>query len=204
MSVERIESMKNSLMSCVESQMADLKNVDAHELGEAVDMIKDLAEAAYYCTITEAMKNKEKENTEIRNNNTYYTERVITPTSPNTQKYYDDGWNERYYQPIMYMGPDTNGNIGNNRYYENMSRYYEDGNTYTNGISPQSRKMYIEAKNMHKGSTVQMQELENYMKDLSKDITDMIGDASPEEKLLLQQKLITLANKIKPNNAVTN
>lgn len=61
MSIERLESMKNSLMSCVEGQFSDLKTVDAHELGEAVDMIKDLAEAIYYCTVTEAMNQKEEE-----------------------------------------------------------------------------------------------------------------------------------------------
>jgi type IV secretory pathway VirB4 component len=47
--------MKTTLMSCVQSQMANLKDVDAKELGEAIDMLKDLEEAMYYCTITEAM-----------------------------------------------------------------------------------------------------------------------------------------------------
>ena len=37
--------MKDTLMNCVMAQMADLKNTDTKELGEAVDMIKDLAEA---------------------------------------------------------------------------------------------------------------------------------------------------------------
>ena len=36
--------------------MGDLTSVDAKELGEAVDMIKDLSEAIYYCTITESME----------------------------------------------------------------------------------------------------------------------------------------------------
>lgn len=55
------ELMKTSLMSCVQSQMGNLKDVDAKELGEAIDMLKDLEEAMYYCTITEAMKKKEEE-----------------------------------------------------------------------------------------------------------------------------------------------
>ena len=53
--MKRLENMKETLMNCVMAQMADLKNVDTKELGEAVDMIKDLSEAMYYCTITEAM-----------------------------------------------------------------------------------------------------------------------------------------------------
>jgi spore coat protein CotF len=48
MSTERLENIEKALLSCVESQTSDLKNVDAHELGEVIDMIKDLSEAIYY------------------------------------------------------------------------------------------------------------------------------------------------------------
>ena len=199
MSIERIENMKSSLMSCVESQISDLKNVDTHELGEAIDMIKDLSEAAYYCTITEAMKSsKEETSPEVRNN--YYTEKYI----PMGTRYYGGDWNDR--DPIMYMGPDTHGNIGGNRYYDDGMniRYYEDNNPKMSDMSSRSRKMYMEAKHMHKGTAAQMKELENYLQDLSKDIYDMIEDASSEERLLLQQKLVTLANKVKPNVVAQN
>ena len=55
MATEALKMMKEQLMSCVQGQLGDISKVDAHELGEAVDMIKDLAEAIYYCTITESM-----------------------------------------------------------------------------------------------------------------------------------------------------
>jgi hypothetical protein len=42
-----------------------------------------------------------------------------------------------------------------------------------------------------------MQELEAYMNELAQDMTEMINDASPEEKQLLQNKLMTLTSKIK-------
>ena len=59
--MKRLEQMKESLMACVQNQIAgNLSQVDAKELGEAVDMIKDLSEAIYYCTITEAMNEKEE------------------------------------------------------------------------------------------------------------------------------------------------
>jgi len=48
--------------------MGSLEKVNAKELGEAVDMIKDLSEAIYYCTITEAMEKSAEDKT----NNTYY------------------------------------------------------------------------------------------------------------------------------------
>jgi hypothetical protein len=41
--------------------MTHLDTVDTKELGEAIDMIKDLSEAIYYCTITEAMEKKDEE-----------------------------------------------------------------------------------------------------------------------------------------------
>jgi hypothetical protein len=40
--------------------MTHLDTVDTKELGEAIDMIKDLSEAIYYCTITEAMEGKDE------------------------------------------------------------------------------------------------------------------------------------------------
>ena len=60
-----------------------------------------------------------------------------------------------------------------------------------------TRRSYMESKEMHKGKEVEMQELEKYMQELSTDITDMIKEASPEEKQMLQQKLTLLASKVK-------
>lgn len=59
--MERLKQMKETLMSSVQSQLGNLDNVDAKELGEAVDMIKDLSEAIYYCTITEEMEEYKEE-----------------------------------------------------------------------------------------------------------------------------------------------
>jgi hypothetical protein len=44
----------------VEAQMEDLENVCTTELGEVIDMIKDLSEAIYYDVVTEAMLDKEE------------------------------------------------------------------------------------------------------------------------------------------------
>jgi hypothetical protein len=42
-----------------------------------------------------------------------------------------------------------------------------------------------------------MQELEDYVHELTNDIMEMIEDATPEEKQLLRQKITTLSTKIK-------
>ncbi len=59
--MERLKSIKDRLLSCVESQVNDLASTDTKELGEAIDMIKDLEETIYYSTVIEAMKDKEQE-----------------------------------------------------------------------------------------------------------------------------------------------
>lgn len=69
------------------------------------------------------------------------------------------------------------------------------------GRSGQSRKSYMETKEMNKGNSPQekqekMKELEKYMGELGSDITEMISDASNEEKTMLKSKLQTLVQKI--------
>jgi hypothetical protein len=54
--MDRLKQMKNMLISCIENQMTHLEEIDTKELGEAIDMVKDLEEAIYYCTVVEAME----------------------------------------------------------------------------------------------------------------------------------------------------
>lgn len=197
--MEQLKNMKEQLTSLVQGQLAHTDCVDTKELGEAVDMIKDLAEAIYYCTITEAMEgNDEKNKKEVY----YYT-------MPNYR--YPDYRNE----DIYYYGGNgdgrtnaysSNGNmVGNNSAMVGMRgngrrMYGEDSMNMMRdereGRSPMSRKMYMESKEMHQGTAAQMKELEKYMQELTRDITEMIEDATPEEKQLLQQKISMLAQKI--------
>ena len=64
------------------------------------------------------------------------------------------------------------------------------------GHSYENRRMYMEAKEMKKDKATQMRELEKYMQELSQDITDMISDASSDEKAYLEKKITALAAKI--------
>ena len=70
--MEQLKNMKCTLMNQVQAQLCNLQAVDAKELGEVVDMIKDLEETMYYCTIIEAMEGKGKEN--YNNHYAYYTD----------------------------------------------------------------------------------------------------------------------------------
>lgn len=64
------------------------------------------------------------------------------------------------------------------------------------GHSPIKRKSYIESKERHMDQALQMRELEDYAQVLTSDLLEMIQDATPEEKQLLQRKIATLATKI--------
>ena len=182
--MERLKSMKETLMGCVQGELSHLDTVDTKELGEAVDMIKDLSEAIYYCTITEAMQGKEHEK-ERHYIEPYYPYRDMD--RPYGRMYYDgrSGGN--------HSGSNTGSN--NNTYYTERE-YPIEMRDYREGRSPRSRRMYMEAKELHQGKEAKMKELEQYMQELTQDITEMIEDASPEEKQMLYKKMSTLAAKL--------
>ena len=204
MATEALKMMKDQLMSCVQSQLGDIKNVDAHELGEAVDMIKDLAEAIYYCTITDSMEKSEETNkSQGEMSINYYT----TPTPIPNYNYgmrmypYPDYRDMERTGGYMYYptGGSNGGNMGGGA---NGGRsYYTEMPDITRrdpreGRSPMRRRMYMEGKEMHNDPISQLRELEAYLQELSSDITEMIKDASPEERATLHQKMTTLASKI--------
>ena len=213
--MERLKQMKETLMSSVQSQLGNLDNVDAKELGEAVDMIKDLSEAIYYCTITKEMeecKEEKKIMDKMENKLQSYSmpQQVHQhyPIPEYDRPYYRDmdrDYGKMYYDGNRgsYRGNDTRGNGRDFRepeYFmpiQDFQQYPREIRDVREGRSPMTRRSYMESKEMHKGKEVEMQELEKYMQELSTDITDMIKEASPEEKQMLQQKLTLLASKVK-------
>ena len=58
--MEKLKRIHNCLLDCAVDHLKDLDSVDTKEMGEVIDMIKDLAEAMYYHTVIEAMLEKEE------------------------------------------------------------------------------------------------------------------------------------------------
>lgn len=198
MCASQYEMMKQSLMSCVQSQMSNLKDVDAKELGEAIDMLKDLEEAMYYCTITEAMKKKEDEGSESVKEYYYYTQ----PRYDERERDMDREWGRMYYGGSGSNLSSSSGRNSNNGSGRSGSegRYYTESDSMTRdpreGRSHQTRKTYMESKEMHRDKASQLKELEKYMQELTQDIVEMIEDASPEERQYLEKRVSALASKI--------
>lgn len=91
---------------------------------------------------------------------------------------------------MYYSEPTSNVSDSNN-----MSRNYSESNY------DKAKRNYTETKELHKGNTQEdkehkMKSLDGYMKELSTDITHLLGDMTAEEKNLLRTKLSTLVSKI--------
>ena len=56
---KRLKAIQCCLIGAVEAQLNHPEEVCTEELGEVIDMIKDISETIYYYTITEAMEDKE-------------------------------------------------------------------------------------------------------------------------------------------------
>lgn len=177
--IEQMKMMKTTLMNCVQGQMGDLASVDAKELGEAVDMIKDLSEAIYYCTITESMEKSDKEKEKY-----YPVDYYRDMDKPYGYMYYTDSHGVSH--------PSTNMSTGS----QGTRNYPIEIRDYREGRSPMTRKTYMERKMHGGGKEVQVQELEKYMHELTNDIMEMLDGASMEEKQVLKNKISALATKI--------
>lgn len=186
--MENLKKMQHCLICLAEEQIyGNLEHVDAKELGEVMDMIKDISETIYYTTITEAMEGEDE----------WHEEKRYTYKDPR----HDKG---KHIPPHKKTGDWDDYSDGELKEYE--PHIYRDGMMQDarnammrdpkEGRSGERRKMYMDGKGM-KDKSKQMQELEAYMNELTVDMIDMIQDATPEEKQLLQNKIATLATKIK-------
>lgn len=223
--MEHLKNMKTKLVDCVEKQISgNLEYTNAQELGEAVDMIKDLSEAIYYCTITEAMEGKGQAKQGGHYPAAHYYGESMNRNYPTDYMYSEypvmyasngqGGNSTSYYTPIMYATDGNRQSMGESRNYTPMMYASNGGSTSSymyhspeymypphmeleyEGRSPMLRRRYMDGKRYNDKQS-QMQELEKYTQELASDLTDMIKDASPEEKTLLQQKISMLASKIK-------
>ena len=171
--MEHLKKIKDCVVEEVYEQLNhNLEHADTHELGEAVDMIKDIAEAMYYCSVVDAMEESQKDKDQERRT-VYYTERV--------------------YPPMYGRKPTGMNDWDIDHTKSEMDSYLRDAREGRSGIT---RRTYMEGKATKAPKEKQMKELEQYVQELSVDIAEMIRDATPEEKQMLQKKLTSLATKI--------
>ena len=213
--------MIEKLSECTKCELdKGIESIDTKEMGEVAEIIKELCEAEYYAKVSKAMDEHDFDNAE----EIMHEGRRGYRGQPRDSRgrYMRRGYDEMMYMPEMYRDMDlmdgkmyytsanrSQGSQGQSNGGSSMgssnsgSMGYSDGMMRDNreGRSGQSRRSYLETKEMHKGNTQQdkdmkLKELDKYMNELSSDISEMIHDSSNEEKTMLKQKLNGLIQKI--------
>lgn len=212
MDIKKMHEMVEMLTCCAKAEFdkKGIEQIDAEEMSKVTDMIKDLAEAQYYRTLVVAMEDAEY-------GEDYDHEGPIgeghrkgyrgQPRSSRTGRYMRRGYD--HMMPVddmehMEHMRDMDRDMGRMYYSDSSSGHNMSGSAGRDsreGRSGSARRGYMESKEMHKGNSPEdkkekMKELEHYMQELGTDLTEMISDASPEEKNLLKSKMQTLITKI--------
>jgi hypothetical protein len=223
MHIERIHKMQECLTEkAVNEFEKGIENVDTSEMGEVVDMIKDLAEAEYHSIISKAMKKADEEEEEydkelLRSLKAEYGEEsgrryydhyryANGRFAPKGKGTYRRGYEEPpyYHMPVNYNDMeymrDMDKGMGRMYYTEPVVSDNSSSHTIESGYD-RAKRNYTETKEMHKNNTPEdkehkMKSLDSYTKELASDITGMVADMSAEEKNLLRTKLSTLVSKI--------
>ena len=213
MDVKRMYCMIEKLAECAEKQFDNgIESVDTAEMGQVTDMMKDLAEAMYYRTLTKAMDDSDPE--EIMEmferygdgGRRYYDHYRYADGrfAPKGRGSYRRGYDE---PPYYHMTPEMYRSMEN---YRDMDR--RDGRMYysepsmNSGVHTESRydmakRNYTESKELHRSNTPEdkeqkMKELEKYLREIGSDIAELISDASTEEKNLLKNRMQVIMQKI--------
>ena len=209
-----IEKIHKKIECLTEKAICELEkgteNVDTCEMGQVVDMIKDLNEAEYKAVIVKAMKKADEEKEE-------YDKMLLRELK---EEYGEDA-GRRFYDHYRYsdgrFAPKGHGSYRRGyeeppyyhmtpEMYRDMDRdthsrmYYTETGMNESGYD-RAKRTYTETKEMHRGNTpedkkAKMQELERYAKSLTEDVVEMVSDMSDEEKNLLRTKMQILMQKI--------
>lgn len=223
MDIKRMHDMIEKLSECAKSEFdKGIENVNTDEMGKVTDMLKDLAEAMYYRTLTNIMEESDVEDVLGMLDRRFYDDYRYKTTGRYAPKGRGTYVGRRGYEepPYMHMMnredlQDWNSMSERERmrdldrasrgrmYYTETEPMHKDGSMRDSreGKAGMMRKGYMETKEMHKGTTPQdkeanMHSLESYLKELSEDLTGLLADMTPEERQMAKTKITTLAAKM--------
>ena len=206
------------IMECVKTKVEamGIDNIEGQHLGELekwTEIAKNIVCYDKDYNIVEAMKEAENEDNmraiemyedyperRYYDNYRYKTSGRFAPKGKGSympQRGYDE-------PPYYHMNPDMYRDH-TPEYYRDMDR--KDGKMYyTEPITMESRydkakRGYEESKMTHKDNTpeskqAKMKDLEMYLKELSEDVTQLLADATPEERSMVKNKMQVLTQKI--------
>lgn len=196
MDVSRMHDMIEKLSECAKAELdKGTEHIDADEMGKVTDMLKDLAEAMYYRVLTEEMG--EDSGRHFYDDYRYKTTGRFAPKGKGTYVG-RHGYEE---PPYWHMTPEMYRDM--DKSYGRM--YFTEPVTMDSGRTESrydtAKRHYTETRDMHRENTKEdkehkMKALDEYIKELAGDITDMIDGMTAEEKALAKSKLSTLVTKM--------
>jgi hypothetical protein len=223
MDIKRMHDMIEKLSECAKSEFdKGIESVNTDEMGKVTDMLKDLAEAMYYRTLTNIMEEYDIEDVQGMLDRRFYDDYRYKTTGRYAPKGRGSYVGRRGYEepPYMHMMnredlQDWNSMSERERmrdldrasrgrmYYTETEPMRKDGGMRDSreGKAGMMRKGYMETKEMHKGTTPQdkeanMHSLESYLKELSEDLTELLPYMIPEERQMAKTRITTLAAKM--------
>ena len=216
MDAYRIHDMLENISETATTELAKgTEHVNTKEFGDVIDMIKDLteaeknkAEACYYKTLVEAMEESEygedydeygplerKGYPRSRDSRGRYTSRRNYPM--HDEKWHDDRYDDYMQGRMNYsngaygggmrgmsssMRPMSSGSTMGSRYGYSYDNYMKNRANYST-TDPEDKKE-------------RMKMMEEYTKDLVTSFSDVLEDATPEEKNALKMKLAKVVNSM--------
>lgn len=223
MDIKRMHDIIEKLSECAKSECdKGIESVNTDEMGKVTDMLKDLAEAMYYRTLTNIMEESDVEDALEMLDRRFYDDYRYKTTGRYAPKGRGSYVGRRGYEepPYMHMMNredlqdwdsmserermrDLDRASRGRMYYTETEPIHKDGGMRDSreGRAGMMRKGYMETKEMHKGTTPQdkeanMHSLESYLKELSEDLTGLLADMTPEERQMAKTKITTLAAKM--------
>jgi hypothetical protein len=215
MDIKRMHDMIEKLSECAKSEFdKGIENVNTDEMGKVTDMLKDLAEALYYRTLTNIMEESDVEDALGMLDRRFYDDYRYKTTGRYAPKGRGSYVGRRGYEepPYMHMMNredlqdwdsmserermrDLDRASRGRMYYTETESMRKDGSMRDSreGKAGMMRKGYMETKEMHKGTTPQdkeanMHSLETYLKELSEDLTGLLAYMTPEERQMAKTK----------------
>ena len=223
MDIKRMHDMIEKLSECAKSEFdKGIENVNTDEMEKVTDMLKDLAEAMYYRTLTNIMEESDVEDAIGMIDRRFYDDYRYKTTgryAPKGRGSYVGrrGYEEPPYKHMMNKEDlqdwdsmserermrDLDRASRGRMYFTETEPMQKDGGMRDSreGKAGMMRKGYMETKEMHKGTTPQDKEanlnsLESYLKELSEDLTGLLPYMIPEERQMAKTRITTLAAKM--------
>lgn len=208
MDVKRMHCMIEKLAECAEKQFDNgIESVDTAEMGQVTDMLKDLAEAMYYRTLTKAMDDSDPE--EIMEmferygdggrryyDHYRYADGRFAPKGHGT---YRKGYEETPYwhmTPEDYHSWENKPEAERRRDLDRMQGRMFFSEPVSEGKYEHARRNYTETKHTKNEEESNMRGLEMLLNVVDEDIKEFMPSMSQAERAMTKSKLSTWAQRL--------